>query len=180
MPEECGELGSYEYGGQTWCVVPWVIRTRQVRLVHELADTVDKYVCRWPNALEDSDVRPFRTSVVYGIGRDKSTGVMDKDAQGIHTGFIRMHLMPGQDPAGEVRCTAARWDPPETRTNEGYKTWKATHPDDEPTWLTSDWSNPQPLGVVEPDPVPEPGIVVSLFLGVLALAAFSKVFRRRG
>jgi len=179
MPEECGELGSYEYGGQTWCVKPWVIRKREVRLVHELADTVDWYTCRWPNALDDREEHPYRHSNVFGIRKDGS-GTMTKDADGVHTGYITMHLVPGQDPAGEVRCTASRLDPSETRTREGYKAWKATHPDEEPAKLTSAWSNPQPLGPVEPDPVPEPGIVVSLFLGVLALAAFSKVFRRRG
>ena len=173
-------LGTYEHGGETWPVLPWVIRTREVKLLHVEADTIDGYKCRWPNALPESEgVMEFRYSPLYGLTRDKNTGIIDKAEGDIHVGHIQMLLVPGQDPAGEVRCLAIRQEPRETRTAAGHKAWLAENPDGVVIREESLWSNPRPVGVVEPDPVPEPGIVVGLFLGVLALAAFSKVFRRK-
>jgi len=168
----------FEYGGQTWPdLPPTVTRTREIRLLHPTPDDVDAYQCRWPNGEVLTAFREGRV-IVPRQGATPSTMVMVKDANGIHTGTLRMILLPGQDPAGEVRCKAGRFDYPEGQGPElfydltAYRMWKAANPTlGEPTrtitW--SEWSNPQPLGVVEPDPVPEPAFILLLGIGLLGL-----------
>ena len=166
----------FEYGGQTWPDLAHVIRKKQVRLLHPTPDIIDGYKCRYPNALVGTPDLEFRTSPVHGLTREPD-GFLTKDAEGVHTGQIQLHLVPGQDAAGEMRCQAFKMEPRLLTIGE-YQAWKVTHPDEEPVRLYSDWSNARPLGDVLPDPVPEPTFGVSLLLGVLALAIIFKVFRR--
>jgi hypothetical protein len=160
----------FEYGGQTWPDTPWVIRERTVRLTHPQPDTVDALTCRYPNGQE---ITAYRESPVFGLQRNRQTLILERDENDIFTGTLRMHLIPGQPADGEVRCKAGTYgDNRAVLLNmNAYRAWKREHPDEEPdqTILWSDWSNSQPLGVVEPDPVPEPGLILLLAIGAVGL-----------
>lgn len=163
----------FEYGGQIWPDSPWVTRTREVKLLHTAPDSIDFYRCQYTNGVE---VLSYREDNVT-IARDHSTFIMDaeylEDGSGIHTGTLRMGLTPGQP--GDIRCKAGSYATDEMRdiahSASAYRQWEAEHPNE--TWsaeiLWSDWSNSLPIGPVSPDPVPEPGVVLMLLIGVIGL-----------
>lgn len=159
----------YEYGGQTWPDTPWVARTRTVKLLHPSPDTIDFYRCQWTDG---TDITLFREGDVM-IERDQSTFIMAKDAVNGHVGTLRMSLVPGQP--GDVRCKAGVYENPVSadiaRDVGAYRTWQDANPGEHLNLAVSwsDWSNSLPIGTVEPNPVPEPGLVIMLMVGTLGL-----------
>lgn len=155
---------------EEWGESPYVIREIEVRLLHERADTVDAYWCQWPDGTESTS---FREGAVRGIDRDRTTFVMRKDADGVHSGRLQMHLVPGQSPADEIRCKAGTYGDQRSLVYDmnAYRAWQADHPGEELNVeiLWSDWSNGRAIGEVEPDPVPEPALVLLLALGIIGL-----------
>jgi len=156
---------------EPWPDTPWVIRKRNVRLKHEAPETIDFYRCQYPNGLE---VTAMRQGALYGLKRGQgATFSLETDAEGIHHGVLHMHLVPGQPADGEVSCQAGKYENNRelAYNRDAYRMWKFQNPGQEPELnvLWSEWSNSQPLGVVEPDPVPEPGLLLMLAIGILGL-----------
>lgn len=155
---------------EPWGTAEHVVRKREVSFAHETPDLVTGYRCRWPNELTEGE--EFHYGPV-DVGLNRSTGILFKNDSGGHTGVLHMIAKPGQDAAGDVECQARTLDPIEARTLNGYRDWKATHPDEEPQLVSSEWSNPQPLGEIQPDPVPEPLLFWGLMAGLAGLVFFA-------
>ncbi len=162
---------------EPWPDTPWVIRHRPTRLKHEAPDSLDAYKCQWPDGTE---LTAMREGAVSGIAKSKTadgTFAFEKDAEGIHHGVLQMHLVPGQPATGEIRCKAGAYEANRELVYDrsAYQMYKAMNNGEEPEFnmLWSEWSNPQPIGVVEPDPVPEPGLVTALIIGVAVMAVLA-------
>lgn len=141
-----------------------IIQNRSVRFTHPTPQLVDGFQCNWPNG-DPAPGAPLRREMgVYDVTRDATTG--------IYQGTLGMHLWPGQDPAGDVRCKAYTLSP-RFATKEELNAWVAAGPPNGPARvqerLLSLDSNPRPLGEVPPNPAPEPGLTLALVLGTLGL-----------
>lgn len=141
-----------------------IIRERPVRFTHPTPELVDGFQCNWPNGDPAPGVPLRREMGVYDVVRDATTGV--------YHGTLGMHLWPGQDPVGDVRCKAYTLNPrfgTQAELNDWVNASPANGPIREQERILSVDSNPRPLGEVPPDPAPEPGLIFALVLGVLGL-----------
>lgn len=168
---------------EAWPATPWVIRTRIIKLEQrEAYEEVDLYQCQYPDGVTPG---AFRMGPVRNLKRDRETLQLIPNTSMPNNRFegtLHMHLVPGQPADGQLRCRAGKFaDREPTFSWDAYQAWKLENPDSEPdfTITYSAWSNTVPLGEVAPDPVPEPGVITMLIVGIIGLGIASWRSARR-
>lgn len=164
--------GHGEWGSGIWPETNLVLRERKIKLKHVKPDEIAGYQCQYP---DPENPGQFKT---VGANMERKQFDMVEDAEGNHNGSIMVLVEPGASP-GPVSCLAYAYDPPEMAHDlNAYRAWKAENPDNKLVTLKSDWSNTQPFGDVQPDPVPEVGFTVGLQVAVIFFVILAKVFHR--